>query len=168
MAVQVILRPLEYEDLPDVKQWYNDPSTLMMIGHTPKSLTDIEEMVEQMEQTKANIYVIESRQHEKLGWIHLTSINQSHGRAEIGLMLDRHHQGQGHGEAAMLQMLSYAFDHLRLNKVFLTTRGINEKARGLYEKLGFKIEGTFKDHCFVNGKYYDTYFMSLFESDWRH
>lgn len=84
MAVQVTLRPLEYEDLVDVKRWYNDPTTLTMIGHTPKSLTAIEEMVEQMEQTGAEIYVIESRQHDKLGWIHLTSINQSHGRAEIG------------------------------------------------------------------------------------
>ncbi|PXW89195.1 spermine/spermidine N-acetyltransferase [Streptohalobacillus salinus] len=168
MAVQVNLRPFESEDIEDLKAWYNDPVTLQMIGHTPKNTTELEAMVTAMRQTEAVILVIETRQGEKLGWIHLTSIHYKHGRAEIGIVLDTAHQGKGHGEAAMLQMLNIAFNQLRLNKVYLTTRGVNEKAKALYEKLGFHLEGTFKDHCYVDGKYYDTYFMSLFDADWRH
>ena len=36
------------------------------------------------------------------------------------------------------------------------------------EKLwGFKKEGTYRKHAFVNGKYIDTYTLSLFREKWK-
>ena len=36
------------------------------------------------------------------------------------------------------------------------------------EKLwGFKKEGTYKKHAFVNGKYIDTFTLSLFREKWK-
>lgn len=167
MAVQVNLRPFEEDHTSRLTRWFNDPSNLPLIGHSPKNELEIREMVDLMRKDGAVILLIESRQGEELGWIHLSHISYQHGRAEIGILLAPQHQGQGYGEAAMLQMLNIAFNQLRLNKLYLTTRGINEKARSLYVKLGFHEEGVLKDHCYVNGKYYDTYFMSLFDADWR-
>ncbi len=37
----------------------------------------------------------------------------------------------------------------------------NERAVGLYQKVGFEIEGTRKNSLFVNGKYVDEYYMAL-------
>ncbi|MEK1832623.1 GNAT family protein [Priestia megaterium] len=42
---------------------------------------------------------------------------------------------------AMEQMIDLGFKQLRLNKIYLTTRGINEQAIELYKKIGFITEG---------------------------
>ena len=52
----------------------------------------------------------------------------------------------------------------KLHKIYrleLTVMVHNERAIGLYQKVGFEIEGTRKNSLFVNGRYVDEYYMGL-------
>ena len=48
----------------------------------------------------------------------------------------------------MKQMIDIGFKQLRLNKIYLTTRGVNEQAIRLYKKVGFIVEGELRKHAF--------------------
>ena len=50
---------------------------------------------------------------------------------------------------------------LGAKKITLDFNGSNMPARRMYEKMGFEVEGTLKNHIFVCGKYEDIVIMSL-------
>ncbi|MDF2958939.1 MAG: acetyltransferase, family [Paenibacillus sp.] len=163
---QVVLRAFETEDIKELHRWFNDPVSIAMVGRIPLTY---EQTVKQVEKKRHNgdlVLAIENEDKELIGWIFLQNIEYEHGRAGIGILLSPESRGRGYGLTAMRQMIEIGFNQLRLNKIYLTTRGINEHAVALYTKLGFIIEGQLRKHAFSDGQYYDTYFMGLLASDW--
>ncbi|WP_138417676.1 GNAT family N-acetyltransferase [Aquibacillus sediminis] len=167
MKGNIRLRAFEQEDISSLHHWFNDQESMIMAGRVPMSYEETEEFVLTIKKEGAIVLAIEHDQQGLVGWIHLSNRSMEHGRAEIGLLLDPHYRGQGYGKEAMDAMLDIGFNQLRLHKIFLTTRGINQRAKRLYEKLGFVVEGTLRQHCYVNGNYYDTYFMGILADEWR-
>ncbi|GGM20762.1 N-acetyltransferase [Paraliobacillus quinghaiensis] len=166
MSKQLNLRAFEEFDIEKLHSWFNDTETLSMIGRTPMTYEETKQHVSKLRNEKTIIMCIEN-QEKQIGWTHLSNISHEHGRAEIGVLLAPEYRGKGYGEIAMESMIELGFNQLRLNKIFLTTRGINERAIALYKKIGFKVEGNLREHCFINGKYYDTIFMGLLFNEWK-
>lgn len=75
--------------------------------------------------------------------------------AGIGLMVHRDYQGKGVGSALLKELLDLADLWLMLTRVELTVLSDNEKAIRLYEKFGFKKEGTKRMAVIRNGEYVD-------------
>jgi L-phenylalanine/L-methionine N-acetyltransferase len=82
-------------------------------------------------------------------------------KAELGLTVYDSYQNRGIGTALLSHLLGIARE-MGLKKVHLTVRADNKRAIGLYEKYGFKVEGTFQKEMCLNGKYIDDYRMALF------
>lgn len=164
---QVTLRPFEKEDIKELHRWTNDPVSIAMAGRIPKTLEQVEQEVEKKRRKGDFLMAIENKENRLIGWVFLRDIEPEHGRACIGILLAPEARGQGYGKPAMEQMIEWGFRQLRLNKIYLTTRGINERAIALYKKIGFVVEGQLRKHAFVNGEYFDTYMMGLLESEWR-
>jgi RimJ/RimL family protein N-acetyltransferase len=81
----------------------------------------------------------------------------------LGMGVRAAHRGRGIGKALMERTLEGARNR-GFTRVELTVRADNTRARGLYERLGFKLEGTCRNHIRVDGSYYDSYLMAvLFE-----
>ncbi|MCU6797755.1 GNAT family N-acetyltransferase [Paenibacillus sp. WQ 127069] len=110
---------------------------------------------------------MENEELHTVGWIFLQNIEYEHGRASIGILIAPESRGKGYAGAAMRKMIDIGFKQLRLNKIYLTTRGINEQAIGLYQKTGFVIEGQLRNHAYSDGRYYDTYIMGILASEWK-
>ncbi|OIJ19444.1 GNAT family N-acetyltransferase [Anaerobacillus alkalidiazotrophicus] len=168
MTEKVKLRAFEQEDIKHLHKWYNNAESIFMVGRTPMTFEETEQLVFNMRNAGTIIMGIENNDEELVGWIHLSNIVQEHGRAEIGILMSPDYRGHGYGKSAMKQMIEMGFNQLRLNKIYLTTRGINERAIALYKKLGFILEGSLRQHSFIDGKYVDTIFMGLLLQDWRN
>lgn len=80
--------------------------------------------------------------------------------ASIGLMVHIDYQGQGIGRALMEQVINVADNWLMLKRLELGVFAENERALGLYKRMGFEIEGTKKYAAIQNGKYIDEYIMA--------
>lgn len=123
----VVLRAFEKSDISHLHVWVNDPESLVMIGRYPLSLDEIEQKVEKHRQAHDLMFVMEQMKSTPLGWVYLSKIEQEHGRAEIGILVAPEHRGKGIGKVGMSLMLNLAFQQLRLHRVYLTTRSINNQ-----------------------------------------
>ena len=67
--------------------------------------------------------------------------------------------GQGLGAKLLAELEKWARDH-EVHRLELTVMSHNEKAVGLYQTMGFVIEGTKRHSLFVSGAFVDEYCMA--------
>jgi RimJ/RimL family protein N-acetyltransferase len=163
---QVTLHAFETENIKELHRWMNDSVSISMVGRTPLTYEQTVNHVEKKRQNGDLLLAIKNEEKRLIGWIFLQNIELEHGRASIGILLAPEARGQGYGKPAMEHMIDIGFKQLRLNKIYLTTRGVNEQAISLYKKIGFIVEGQLRKHAFFEGNFYDTYFMGVLASEW--
>lgn len=81
-------------------------------------------------------------------------------RADLAITVLKNYWGNKIGE----KLIDYAIDYCKSNfikKIELTVRIDNERALKLYKKFGFEIEGEIKNFIYLDGNYYNCYFMGL-------
>ncbi len=81
-------------------------------------------------------------------------------RVELAITVLKKYWGNKIGE----KLIDYTIDYCKLNsikKIELTVRIDNERALKLYKKFDFEIEGEIRNFIFLNGNYYNCYFMGL-------
>ena len=81
-------------------------------------------------------------------------------RVDLAITVLKNYWGNGIGVA----LINYNIDYCKMNsikKIELTVRVDNERALKLYKKFGFEIEGEVKNFIYLNGNYYNCYFMGL-------
>lgn len=55
-------------------------------------------------------------------------------------------KGKGYGRETLAALIRYAFEEMKLNKVWLEAYADNQIGRGLYESMGFHIDGILRQH----------------------
>ena len=78
----------------------------------------------------------------------------------LGIWLIEAFRSRGLGTALMRTAIAAAFGK-GLTRIELTVRQDNIRARQLYEKLGFEVEGLVRRHMRIGDRYYDSFLMSL-------
>lgn len=81
-------------------------------------------------------------------------------RVDLAITVLKNYWGNKIGE----KLIDYAIGYCKSNsikKIELTVRIDNERALKLYKKFGFEIEGEIKKFIYLDGNYYNCYFMGL-------
>ena len=73
--------------------------------------------------------------------------------------------GKGYAKEATKLLLSYCFLRLNMNRLYLRVYSDNIKAIKLYQKCGFKIEGTLREALFDSGTFKDLLVMSILRKE---
>ncbi|AMT97716.1 MULTISPECIES: GNAT family N-acetyltransferase [Psychrobacter] len=94
-----------------------------------------------------------------LGLQTMTSKRQRHV-ASFGVSVKTAAQGKGVGRALINAALDLADNWLDIRRIEITTYTDNTGAIGLYESLGFVIEGEMVDYAYRNGEYVNAYQMA--------
>ena len=82
----------------------------------------------------------------------------------IGICVHEEWQGKGVGTALMRAMLDFADNWLNLTRLELEVFADNAAAIHLYERFGFEVEGTLRQHALRNGRYVDSTMMARLKS----
>ncbi|MBR7552586.1 GNAT family N-acetyltransferase [Allobacillus sp. GCM10007491] len=167
MTKNLHLRPLEKSDLEfmhnmrvnsDVMDyWFEEPYT---------TLEKMNTMYENSQDNDSHRQFILYQNDERIGYVGLFDIETRHRNAEFGIMIAPEHQGKGYAADATRLTVEYGFNKVNLRKLYLYVDEVNEKAVHIYKKLGFQVDGTLREHYFVNGEYHDAYVMSLLRKDY--
>ena len=79
---------------------------------------------------------------------------------------DRSYWNRGYAFEALKIIMDYLFNYYNLNKLYLNVRADNQNAIKLYNKVGFKIEGKFRNDKFIEGKYIDIIRMAMLKDEY--
>ncbi|SDK93279.1 Protein N-acetyltransferase, RimJ/RimL family [Nocardioides sp. YR527] len=101
-----------------------------------------------------------------VGWCTLNSWNPEFRSASLGYCLARAGWGQGIATEAVGALLEWAFDTLDLNRVQAEADTRNAPSARVLEKLGFRLEGTLREDCVVNGDVSDSWVFGLLRREW--
>jgi len=97
-----------------------------------------------------------------IGMVCLFGIDRQVRQAEITKLLgEPSARGRGYATEAVKVTLAYAFDELKLRRVYLRTAGFNFQNIRLNEKVGFKFEGFLRQSHVIAGKVVDVAQMSI-------
>lgn len=122
-----------------------------------------------LKRSDKKLFVIETKDAIPIGTIGLDHIDLKNRKAELGNMLigDLSYWGQGLGSDASLTLLKFAFDKLKLNRVYLQVYTWNKNAIRAYEKCNFKVEGILRQNIHSQGKFQDVVLMSVLLEDFE-
>jgi [ribosomal protein S5]-alanine N-acetyltransferase len=76
-------------------------------------------------------------------------------KTELGYWLAEKHWGKGIMTKAANLLTKYAFNELKLKRVYALVMVQNKGSSRVLEKLGFSHEGILKKHSYKNGKFID-------------
>ncbi|MEN9640015.1 MAG: hypothetical protein RLZZ262_1884 [Bacteroidota bacterium] len=168
---KIYLRAIAKSDVnQNYLNWLNDKETTrgLASGLFPSTLVELDQFVERAIQSKDVVMfaICDKTNDQHIGNIKIDHFDWVSRTCELGLLIgDKNYWGKGIGQEACKLTLSYAFQTLNIRKVMLAVYANNPAAIGLYNKLGFKLEGTLRQHVFDDGQYYDKHFMGLFEEE---
>ncbi|MDP8243337.1 MAG: GNAT family protein [Candidatus Hinthialibacter antarcticus] len=162
------LRAIEERDVERLRAWRNHPE-LMGLHFSDLPVSDIEQnkWYQAYATSRTKVFIVDAKQQEAVGYVLLKDLDHKNRQAEIGIHLDPSHQGKGYGKDAFLTLVRYCFAELNLHRVCLQVFAFNERAAGLYRKLGFVEEGRLRECFFTQGAYQDIIVMSVLESEFQ-
>jgi RimJ/RimL family protein N-acetyltransferase len=166
----IYLRPLDLADTPVLMTWMNDPEvTRQLRAYRPIMRLAEEEFLRKLSTSETDvalgIMVREPEQFIGVTGLHRLDIRNRH--AEFGITIgEKSAWGKGHGTEATRLMVQYAFDRLNLHRVWLNVYEFNERARHVYEKVGFRMEGRLRQDTYRDGRYWDTFVMGVLRDEW--
>ena len=169
----IYLRPAERDDLPTLVRWLNDrrtSATLALIGPLSMALEEgwFERVVAAQGRDGYHFVGCLVEDDRPVGAIDLHELDLINGSAAIGIVVgDPADTGRGYGSAMLRALVGWAFDTLRLERLWLDVYDFNERARRMYERVGFVHEGTLRHAIFRAGRHHDVHRLAILAAEWR-
>jgi len=169
----VRLTAITDDDLPALARWYEDTAFLRLFDaepaspKTPKQLAEI--IAEEQKSQTGFVFAVRRLDDSALiGYVELDGIIWSQGTGWVSIGIgDPAHQGQGYGSEALRLLIDFAFSELNLRRVQLTVFSYNASAIHVYEKLGFRREGAFREFIQRDGQLHDMILYGLLRREWE-
>lgn len=166
----IYLRPHEMRDKDVLLEGANEPEGGRLTGtHATFTMAQIEAYIgrNSTDESRAG-WVICLPDDTVVGEVVINEIDEDNRSANIRIALfNARYFGQGYGSKAMRLAVDYGFKVLKLHRISLGVFAFNPRAIHVYEKLGFKREGVFRDSLFWDGAYHDEHRMSILEHEWE-
>lgn len=110
-------------------------------------------------------FAIINEEDRWVGTISLKNIDYRVKSAEYAIITSSDAHGKGYAYEATKEILRYAFNDLQLNRVYLDVLVENVRANKFYKKIGFVLEGTFRQAIEIKGNIYDLNWYSLLKDE---
>lgn len=183
---RIRLRPMERADLPRFVKWFGDPEVrdgLTLIApvgeaqeerwfdnNLSRPVTQQAWAIDAQMPAAGTGFVAPASEPN---WTHIGScgfhdVDWRNRSGELGIVLgDKGQWGKGYGTDATRTVAGWGFGELNLHRIFLQVYDDNARAIRCYEKAGFKNEGRLRESNFHQGRYRDTWLMSILRSEWE-
>ena len=167
---KVILREIEKEDCEFLKTMINDSETENnVVGWSfPISTKNQEEWYENQKYNKENQRFIIEFEGKAIGLATLTDIDWKNRKATHGIKLyGENIKRRGLGTDTVQTIMKYAFEELQLNKLCGSILKTNIPSQKMFEKCGWKLEGTVRESVFKNNKYIDEIIIGILKEEYE-
>lgn len=171
-GILIRLRMREPEDEPLLHKWFNDPDvTEHLTVRYPLSHKDEREFIERTSPAGYRVasFAIETLAEGRLiGGVSLEDGSPEDRSATLGIAIgDKQFWDGGYGTDTMRTICRFGFETMNLRRIQLDVYEGNDRAKHVYEKIGFQVEACKRQAHFVRGRYRDVFVMGLLEGELR-
>lgn len=165
---RVDLHTIEREDLDFLQAQINDPAVRRYLTvRTPINHEQEEDWFESQVSGGDRVTLLVVGEDGPSGTVSIGPQHDPDGNAELGIWIREADWGKGYGTEASRLLVDYAFDELRLHRVFARVYEGNEGSKRIWEKLGFRHESVHREAAFMHGEYVDMHRYAVLEHEWR-
>jgi len=167
----VDLLPLNQDHIKLYLKWENNPKTRLYSRNVlPLTFNDLKKRIESQKdgiKNNINFELWHNKDKKPIGFGEVSMINWFSRKASLGLLIgEPDYWDLKIGTETSTLLIKYAFQELNLNKLTAYIIKQNIGSWKCAEKSGFNRIAIFERDEYVNGKYVDCYFYSLFKEDW--
>ena len=167
----VRLEPLTDSVLADYLAGLADPEVRRLTGsHAPLDQARVRQWLTSRadQHDRADWAVLRRRDGAFLGEAVLNDLDPDNASANYRIWLAGQQAfGKGYGTEATRLVVDYAFDVAGLHRLSLGVFDFNPRARRVYEKCGFRLEGRLRHTLRWDGQWHDELVMSVLSTDPR-
>ena len=170
---RVRLGAFRAEDAGAFHRWYQDSEFSRHLDSSPAMPKSENRFVRLLEDEERNrdsfMFAIRTLDVDAIiGFIHIDDVMWNNGTAWLAIGIgERDFRGLGYGFEAMGLALQFAFHEINLHRLQLTVFSYNMPAVRLYEKLGFKREGVFREALLRDGRRHHMFLYGLLAYEWE-
>jgi RimJ/RimL family protein N-acetyltransferase len=168
------LRAVEENDLELLRDWRNLP-------HFRKNFREVRELnlsnqkkwFEKLNNTSSDFMftIVKLDNNEPVGACGLLYINWIIRSADFSFYIGHQEEyldDKGYGGEAARLLIDYGFNILNLNKIWMELYEFDDKKLNFFiGEMGFVKEGKLRQNCFYQGKFYDSYIISLLAEEYK-
>lgn len=164
---RLLLRPLQYGDAADLKEWLGDNSLYQYWGKRPgKSDLNPELLFQKKERPTKSFHwgIVHKKDDKVIGemWVYLIENDRM---AKVAFRLSPIYQGNGLMIEALTEVVIFCFEKTELQRLWTDVHVLNIASYKTLEKAGFKREGHIRDGKMVN-TYCDYYLYGMTRTDY--
>lgn len=152
-------------------QWFNAPDiTNNVIAQRWPNAP--EQQVEYLEALRKNrdrlcVAIVERSTDKLIGIGSLSKIDNVNRKAEMSCVIgDRDYHGGVHALESLAMLTEIGLIRLNLHKLVATGMDTGQPGLAMTKLLGYSESGRFREHGFINGRYYDCMILEMFQRDW--
>jgi diamine N-acetyltransferase len=162
------LRAATFDDVPQITAMEGLPEFRTFVGqwteeeHRQKMASaDVRYFVALSGQSE----VTDARQSQLTAFAILQGLESEHRSIELKRVVVKS-PGQGRGRQILRELLAKVFHEFKAHRVWLDVFETNLRARHVYESLGFRYDGIFREANFRDGEYHSLCLMSMLDREY--
>jgi RimJ/RimL family protein N-acetyltransferase len=111
--------------------------------------------------------VFSKRLHEVVGGLSLLNVRADHGTVEVGsVWYAKKAQRTEVNTHSVYLLMHYVFETLGFRRFEWKCNSLNQASQTAAVRLGFQLEGTFRQHFWDKGANRDTVWFSIIDGEW--
>ena len=169
---RLILREYKETDLEAVQLYASDPEVVRYMEWGPNTEKDTRQFLQmrihQQNGKPRRCFDFALVLKDKEILIGACGINLSQPEnieAYLGYILNKNYWTQDYITEASRRVLRFAFQDLRIHRIFATCDPENGASARVMVKIGMKYEGHLREHKFAKGKWRDSLLYSILENE---
>ena len=171
---RMILRPWRQTDLDDLYAYASVDGVGQMAGWKPHESKEESQKILDMFIGHKKTFALEY-QGKVIGSLGIEQYNEDHFPEfadkkcrEIGYVLSKEYWGQGLIPEAVMELMRYGFENLKLNRIWCGYFDGNEKSKRVQEKCGFHYHHTANNvPCAIEGVLRTEHISCLSKEEWQ-
>jgi hypothetical protein len=173
-GTKIGLRALEQSDLGILKEWRNNPTFRKNFREVRELNSFNQELWFERTNKSANDFmfmIVNLENGEAIGAGGLLYINWINRSADFSFYIvykNMYIDNDGFAEEATSLLINYGFNNLNLNKIWMELYEFDNKKIDFFKNIfNFKVDGCLRQNCFEEGRYWDSYIISLLCNDYK-
>lgn len=165
---RIVLRPLTASDADAMYASLSEPEATRLTGtQAEHTLDEVLCHCERIESAADRVDYGILAGGRLIGEVVLNNIDPVNESADFRIAIwQPDDRDKGYGSQACRLMIHHGFEAIGLNRIALEVYAFNPRARHVYEKQGFVLEGTRRQALLWKGEWIDAIAMAILRSDY--